>query len=257
MEGFGAWLKREREMRGVSLREVAQATRIGMRALEALEEERFEELGADIFIKGFLRSYARYLGINADEVVLRYEEHTNHQSMAPDLREVRGEKMYLIEGRQPIRKVIFALGAVILLSLAGWALFAVRSGVSVQTAATLPEPAPLPLPVTEATLAVTAPAETVEIAPEPPGPPARKPMELEVQADQVSYVKIGVDGREPEERMMQSGTIWRVRGDERIELLTGNAGGVTVIYEGRSLGRFGEQGRVRRKVFSREGAPSP
>jgi len=69
---FGERLRREREMRGVSLDDIAEATKIGTRLLRALEEENFELLPGGIFNKGFVRAYAKYLGMNEDEAVADY-----------------------------------------------------------------------------------------------------------------------------------------------------------------------------------------
>ncbi len=70
--GFGERLQREREMRGITLDEIANATKIGTRSLRALEEEDFHKLPGGIFNKGFVRAYARYLGINEEQAVADY-----------------------------------------------------------------------------------------------------------------------------------------------------------------------------------------
>ena len=72
MGKFGDKLKREREMRGVTLDEIAEATKIGTRSLRALEEERFDQLPGGIFNKGFVRSYARFLGLDEEQAVSDY-----------------------------------------------------------------------------------------------------------------------------------------------------------------------------------------
>lgn len=72
MGSFGDRLRREREMRGVSLDDIAEATKIGTRSLRALEEEHFELLPGGIFNKGFVRAYAKYLGLNEDAAVADY-----------------------------------------------------------------------------------------------------------------------------------------------------------------------------------------
>jgi cytoskeleton protein RodZ len=69
---FGDRLRREREMRGVSLDDIAAATKIGTRLLRALEDEHFDLLPGGIFNKGFVRAYAKYLGLNEDEAVADY-----------------------------------------------------------------------------------------------------------------------------------------------------------------------------------------
>jgi cytoskeleton protein RodZ len=70
--GFGERLQREREMRGITLDEIAAATKIGSRSLRALEQEEFSKLPGGIFNKGFVRAYARYLGIDEEQAVADY-----------------------------------------------------------------------------------------------------------------------------------------------------------------------------------------
>ena len=69
---FGSWLRQQREIRNITLREISDNTKIGLRYLEALEDDRFEVLPATIFAKGFLREYAKYVGLDPDEVVNFY-----------------------------------------------------------------------------------------------------------------------------------------------------------------------------------------
>src|ERR1700721_1371618 len=69
---FGEHLKREREMRGVSLEEISSATRIAPRFLAALESEQWELLPGGVFNRGFIRSVARYLGLDEDSLVAEY-----------------------------------------------------------------------------------------------------------------------------------------------------------------------------------------
>ena len=69
---FGEHLKREREMRGVSLEEISVATRIAPRFLAALESEQWELLPGGVFNRGFIRSVARYLGLDEDSLVAEY-----------------------------------------------------------------------------------------------------------------------------------------------------------------------------------------
>ena len=72
MGSFGEKLKREREMRAITLEEIAEATKIGTRSLRALEEEHFDQLPGGIFNKGFVRAYAKFLGIDEEQAVADY-----------------------------------------------------------------------------------------------------------------------------------------------------------------------------------------
>ena len=72
MATFGAQLKQERERQGVTLEEISLSTKIGTRMLRALEEEHFDQLPGGIFNKGFIRAYARCLGMDEDQAVADY-----------------------------------------------------------------------------------------------------------------------------------------------------------------------------------------
>jgi cytoskeletal protein RodZ len=72
MSSLGSYLKKEREQRQVSAAELAQTTRIPVRILRQLEDDEFDRLPADVFVRGFLRSYARALGLDEEHVLARY-----------------------------------------------------------------------------------------------------------------------------------------------------------------------------------------
>ncbi len=72
VESFGARLKREREQQGMELEGVAATTKISVRMLQALEEERFGQLPGGIFNKGFVRAYARHLGLDEEQAIADY-----------------------------------------------------------------------------------------------------------------------------------------------------------------------------------------
>lgn len=72
LASFGEELRREREIRGISLKEIADATKISKRFLEAIERNDHHTLPAPVFTRGFVREYARYVGLNSEEMVNRY-----------------------------------------------------------------------------------------------------------------------------------------------------------------------------------------
>lgn len=71
---FGEYLRGEREQAEIDLHSIARQTRIPMRSLRNLEDGAFDKLPADIFVRGFLRSYADCVGIDRAEVLERYRE---------------------------------------------------------------------------------------------------------------------------------------------------------------------------------------
>lgn len=72
MTTFGEELRRERKLRGIRLREVADATKINLRYLEALEANDFEHLPGGVFNRGFVRAYSQYIGVDPDAMVNAY-----------------------------------------------------------------------------------------------------------------------------------------------------------------------------------------
>ena len=73
MESLGARLKREREQRKITLEEISLSTKIGTRFLLAIEEDQFDQLPGGIFNKGFVKAYARSVGVDEAEAVAEYE----------------------------------------------------------------------------------------------------------------------------------------------------------------------------------------
>jgi len=71
---FGRYLVQQRELRGLSREEVSQATRIAVGVLSALEEGRAERLPGRVFVLHYVRAYARAIGLQPDDAVLRFEE---------------------------------------------------------------------------------------------------------------------------------------------------------------------------------------
>ncbi len=76
MQTPGTTLRQARELRGLSLNEVAQITRISRTTIAHIEADHFEELPAQVFVRGFLRNLAKELKVDADGVIAAYEHHT-------------------------------------------------------------------------------------------------------------------------------------------------------------------------------------
>ena len=94
MPSFGEELQRERELREISLREIAEATKVNIRYLEAIERNDFEHLPGGVFNRGFVRAYAQYIGIDPEGMVNAYlleEQAQTERRAVPDQRVMRGE----------------------------------------------------------------------------------------------------------------------------------------------------------------------
>ena len=84
MESVGELLKQERDAQGKTVEDVAKATKMSTLILEALEDDRYSVLPAPVYVKGHLRTYARFLGLDEDEIVekyLRFTQQQEHEEM--------------------------------------------------------------------------------------------------------------------------------------------------------------------------------
>jgi cytoskeletal protein RodZ len=118
---FGERLKRERELREVTLEEVSKATRISARFLGALENEDWSRLPGGVFGRGFVRSIARYLGLNEESLLAEYDlargESANPSSAKPEERIPSPPKWVPVA---IVLVVLLLLAGLILGGLYGW-----------------------------------------------------------------------------------------------------------------------------------------
>jgi cytoskeleton protein RodZ len=151
---FGERLRREREMRGISLDEIVATTKIGTRLLRALENEQFDLLPGGIFNKSYVRAYAKCVGIDEDEAVAAYLEAA--QETPPDNRVIAHQASFHSD-RLPERRGFPIVPVLILLvviagGVGGWKAYqdrqrdrdvhpaAVTSGDSTAPSSSAPAP---------------------------------------------------------------------------------------------------------------------
>src|SRR3954470_16426547 len=72
IDTVGNTLRRQREQKRMGIAEVSRVTRIPLMTLEAIEQDHFDDLPGEVFVKGFLKSYAQTVGLVPDEIVARY-----------------------------------------------------------------------------------------------------------------------------------------------------------------------------------------
>jgi cytoskeletal protein RodZ len=131
---FGEVLRRERELRRIPLRDVSEATKINIRYLEALERNEFDFLPAGAFTRGFVRSYARFIGADESEMINAYlfevslQERT--RKSAPGREVVHSGAVFgqhsVSPGRRRRRLWALAAAGLVLLLLVGAVLVAPR-----------------------------------------------------------------------------------------------------------------------------------
>jgi cytoskeletal protein RodZ len=142
---FGESLRRQRELRKISLREVSEATKINIRYLEALERNDFTFLPGGAFTRGFIRSYARHIGIDEDEAINAYLYELREQQSpeeSPESEPGMGQDGFtqildhyeIAAGtddrrRRRARVLVLVLALVLLAAIAGGVIWLMTSGV--------------------------------------------------------------------------------------------------------------------------------
>lgn len=227
---FGDWLRRQREMREISLRDIADRTKISLRYLEAMEADRFDLLPAPIFAKGFLREYARYVGLSPDDVVNHYLSVHHPEELPGDPKEdtkVRHRPKAIDPGQPPVQRswsygLILALVGLVLLVLVGaFAYFADRRHQEPENAAQAPPIAAPPL------------ATAVQPTPAPPPPPAPgAPLEVSLDFSKDCWVEAVIDGKNRFSELRVQGEALQLQAQQSISLTLGNAGAVGVQVNG-------------------------
>jgi cytoskeleton protein RodZ len=243
---FGDWLRRQREVREISLRDIADRTKISLRYLEAMEADRFDLLPAPVFAKGFLREYARYVGLSPDDVVNHYLS-VHHPEELADPKEdpkLRARPKAVDPGQPPIRRnwswglALAAAGLVLLVIVALVALFADRRHEGP------PASAGAPLPI------AAAPAAPVAVQPPAPAPPSAPsaPIEVSLEFSKDCWVEAVMDGKKHLAELRIQGEALQLEADKSIVLTLGNAGAVDVQVNGYPLELNKKDGDVEKNL---------
>lgn len=285
MGAFGDRLRREREMRGVTLDEITESTKISRRHLEALEGEHFDQLPGGVFNKGFVRAYARFLGIDEDRAVADYSAASNEQPEAENKfpLEIHDEPNRELNPRSSNLPLVFAIAALIgvLVGYGFWVKSKPHNSVSIEStrpaasAATEPQPTVTnpqsaisstsnstndSVPATKhapaQVAAASQPAEqnSHSVPAESAGTPAvRNAFFVQIVAKEDSWVSIVADGKSVMERVLAADKHKKVKAGKSLILRTGNAGGIEVSFNGRPLGALGNENEPRTLTFNASG----
>ncbi|MFP5309066.1 MAG: helix-turn-helix domain-containing protein [Actinomycetes bacterium] len=248
--GIGAALRAAREEQGRTIEEAARDTRVRSDYLRALEAEEFGVLGGDVYAKGFLSTYARFLGLDPAPLVDLYRRHvavedelTTQLASAPTARQPKGP---------PPTWIAWVAAAVVV--LIGGVALAQAVGNRAPATASAPED------VNTAPPAPAEPSPTPTEGEQPPAEPSPSPSptfdgaNVLLAFEQRSWVRVTVDGQQVQEGIVEAGEALNFTGEEAVQVRFGNAGGVRVRLNGEDLGVAGPRGQVRTVVYTPDGA---
>ena len=276
---FGERLQREREMRGIKLEEIAEATKIGTRSLRALEEQDFDKLPGGIFNKGFVRAYSKYLGIDEDQAVADYVTAVNEAQAAGKLSRPEYAPPTVdepeTEQSEPVRipwGLLIVIALVVVVGFAAKSYYAQHGWAKLRRVATpatakeakapatqpaqptSPQVTPAsPTPSREPVASASAPADT---KPAPPDTKASVPADgfvLKVRAKSDSWVWIKADGKIVSNETLKANNDRIVRASQQVIVVTGNAGGIELSQNDKLLPSLGPDGQKRTVVVTAQG----
>ena len=245
MAFFGENLRRQRELRGIELREIAEATKISIRFLQALETDRVDVLPGGIFRRSFVREYARYVGLDPERMVAEFLHAHGEEPVGAKTSEKKPDPAAAAAAtsRNGFYRRLF-LGALLLGACGAATSFARRSPETPEASAPVP--------------AVVFPPGT--LLPQPLREPATTfagPLVLTLKAREDCWVALQADGRKSFNGIIPAGQSQTIEAQEELILDVGNAGVLEALINDRPTLPLGERGEVRRNiVINRASLPS-
>jgi cytoskeletal protein RodZ len=263
LASFGEELRREREIRGISLKEIADATKISKRFLEAIERNDHKTLPAPVFTRGFVREYARYLGLNSDEMVNRYnfaavgddrieqsahlERLTTPQAPPPPRKKAPPKGIPPAYARVDRNVYILLIVVIALAGVSYWALKHRREArANEERLAGETKAAAVPAPVAAPP---SAPVQTASTSTQPP-PTVPAKLILNLEITQTSWITLDADGERLINDELRRGTHRTVEAKDNFRFKTiGNAAGVTMTLNDLPVPSLGRDGQVLHDVL--------
>ena len=293
LPSFGQKLKLEREKRNITLEQISVSTKIGIRMLQALEEDKFNQLPGGIFNKGFVRAYSRFLGLDEDQTIADYlqasgdalpastetpsrgegsREDAAHENLTRENKD-KDENVSRLEAsadaspRQVPWGVFAGALLVVALALSFWS----HRRREHTRQAVLPTPATTATqvsggasgedgaagsPTTSSPTGVSAPSPVPKTSHDlaPASSPAT-PGEFTVviQAREESWTTITADGKTISSELLPAGSEREIRGRKEIIVRTGNSGAVDFRFNEKKVDIGGDYGEVKTVTFGPHG----
>ncbi|MGB7556497.1 MAG: RodZ domain-containing protein [Candidatus Korobacteraceae bacterium] len=285
MSTFGERLRRERELRNISLDEIAATTKVGTRLLRALEDEQFDQLPGGIFNKGYVRAYAKYVGIDEEQAVADYLQAADEAT--PDVHgnaEQNVSIRYAGEQLDDVRRSTFPVVPVFIVLvliagiIGGWRIYRERridrqpQSESTPTSAAVPNNSGVISPNTSIPANTSAPIpQTVSgknVSPQQitpasaPGTAASQSadssnpassFELTVRPTDRAWVSIKSDDKFVVRGIIKPPDVKTIRATGQIVFWTGNVGAVEVSFNGKNVPLTGGENEERVLVFNSHG----
>jgi cytoskeleton protein RodZ len=254
MPALGERFRAAREARGLTLSDVSEQLRIRAVYLAAIEEENWPAIGAAVYARGFLRTYARFLGLDPEESVAAFNASSGAAAPASTApvatpgdgpRPIAGPR----QGLSPVIWIASAIAIALVAYVVYNAMTLSRPGTSAIDASASAVASSSPLPsnspgpgATDIAAAGASASPTVSASPGGPN-------SLELHFSSASWLRVSVDGGASIEGTFPAGTVKTFHGKFAI-VRVGNAAGVEAFVDGKSVGVLGKAGDVVDRTFT-------
>ena len=279
MSSVGETLRRERLRKELGLPQISRDTKISTRLLEAIEKDRFDQLPGGVFAKSFVRQYARYLGLDEEELATEVEKTMHPAGELPSFTTAAPPPAFkvprLIEyegGGRSNSSVLPALAGVVAVMVVCSALYAWWQR-SRRPAAAPPITATLgprkafaevhkPADAASITPAVTSNPETarktdvstgVSTADVPPAPNPAATLHVSLTADADDWVRVASDGKVVMSDVLHANAAKMFDAVDALRIRIGDAGSLQMTVNGKPAGPLGPKGQVRTVEVTRDG----
>ncbi len=242
MASIGQELKRERELRGISLKEIADATKINVRFLRSLEEDRLEMLPEQFFRRGIIRTYAKYLGLDEQSALNTYLEGLQTRETQETSNGAKKSKVRESPESFPKEKkisLLFAFMVLVILALIIIMYFVFRNDES-------PPPDTSKMESTIQNIE-EKPITTPSITQEEPEIELEE-LNIEITVQQETWLEIFADQEMVDSGIKAPGERLQFKALQEFLIHIGNAGGITYTINSEEGIKFGELGEVKRDI---------
>lgn len=258
---IGDLLRRERERQNLSIKDIEKATSIRALYIDAIEKGEYKTLPGEVYAKGFVRNYANYLKLNANEIVNAFneemhpqeelqesvgsssaEEARQEQSAERNREEYRGPKITSLES-YPMEKKSHGVRNALMVAAA---VFVVAFAALIAFGGDEEPSAPAPRAKTQTQQG----QKQTEAAPKP----AADGVEMKLSFTDRCWTEVVVDGKTEFEGTAEKGKVLTLKGKDKVRITAGNAGALNYSLNGKDMGAIGQKGEVVEKTFTKENA---
>jgi cytoskeletal protein RodZ len=273
---IGRQLRQRRELLSLTHDEIEQHIHVRAEFLKALEDGAFEQLPSPVQSRGMLANYAGFLDFDVDTLMLRFADalQQGHRERHPQPAPRTRSPLSVSASLPPLRTfiagdMVFGVGAAVLLAI--FAIWGVGRVMTLRAQLRPNATAPAIPAVVVATAAPTVlqevtliPAEDTPLAAfplEPGGETATLNPDVNLQVNivavELTYMRVTVDGTVVFNGRVVPGSAYPFEAEQQIEILTGSAAALRVIYNGQDLGLMGNFGQVIDRVYTARGVVTP